>query len=197
MVNCEKEQSLCQSHGIKGYPSIVTIQPGTSGRAHPKQYQGGRGGSELRDYALQHLKSHVHTVRTQQQLDTLMEQCTAGKAKGKGRAASGLCVLLITSKSTSSAYKALSNVFYGKVAFGQISEEVAKGLTALQPLPDKRPALLLVCNGNLAGRHTYQVRCRRVHTMRTWDWSRCLYVSRCCLFLHVMTCECCLLCAAG
>ena len=47
-VDCTKEQSLCQKHGVQGYPTIKTYKLGSK---DPEDYRGGRTFDALKDHA--------------------------------------------------------------------------------------------------------------------------------------------------
>jgi protein disulfide-isomerase A6 len=41
-VNCDEHQQLCQSFGVKGYPTIKYFSPQSKGPSDAQDYQGGR-----------------------------------------------------------------------------------------------------------------------------------------------------------
>lgn len=41
-VNCDEEQSLCQSFGVRGYPTIKYFKPNSQSPSDAEEYQGGR-----------------------------------------------------------------------------------------------------------------------------------------------------------
>ena len=70
------------------------------------------------------------TINRQAQLDALLKRCST--ASGRGAAAWGACVVLVTDKATTSPlYLSLAAEFDGKLAFGEVrkgGKEVAEAL---------------------------------------------------------------------
>ena len=50
-VNCDEEQSLCQSFGVRGYPTIKYFKPNAKSPSDAEEYQGGREEAGIIKYA--------------------------------------------------------------------------------------------------------------------------------------------------
>lgn len=146
-VNCDEHQELCSQHGVKGFPTIKSFVPGQQGG---RDYQGGRSAKAIADWALGLVPSAVVSLGNGQALDEFLASCQ-GKGKARDRAAWAACAVLITDKSTTSPlWKALSTVYKGKVAFGEVRSKHADVVAALVGSAGVQlPALVTVCNGDL------------------------------------------------
>ncbi|KAK9806036.1 hypothetical protein WJX73_007755 [Symbiochloris irregularis] len=147
-INCDAHQSLCQKHGVQGFPTIKAF---ANGRL--VDYNGDRSASHLKDWAISLLPNKVLTLNRQANLDALLERCSSGKSKAA--ASWGACMVLATDKATTSPlYLSLAGEFDGKLAFG----EARKGTQALAEKlgVSSLPSLVAVCNGDLGTALQYQ-----------------------------------------
>ncbi|KXZ52890.1 hypothetical protein GPECTOR_8g270 [Gonium pectorale] len=168
-VNCDEHKAVCSEQGVSGYPTIKAFVPGS---AAAKDYKGDRSAKAIADWALGLVPSKVAQIKDGAALDALLARCAGGAAGTKGgkdgkdsRAAWGLCVVLVSSKSeTPALYKALSGAYAGKVAFGELrvggkAADAAKAVAAKLGIADlaaaKLPLLVSVCNGDVAGVEPY------------------------------------------
>ena len=98
---------------VNGYP---TIKAWVNGR--DREYNGDRSAKSIKDFAMGLVPNKVTNVGSQQQLGSFLAQCS--RAGGKPAAAWGVCILLLTAKtSTAPMYKSLAAQFEGKLAFGE------------------------------------------------------------------------------
>ncbi len=50
-VNCDEQQQLCQSFGVRGYPTIKYFAPQARSQSDVQEYQGGREEAQIIKYA--------------------------------------------------------------------------------------------------------------------------------------------------
>lgn len=162
-VNCDDDKALCTAAGVRGYPTIKALVPGSRDL---RDYGGDRSAKSIADWALGLVPgSHVSVVDGQKKkLEDFLATCTPG-GKAKGRAAWDVCAILVTDKTTTSAlYKALSTAYSlpkPKISFAEVrvagSGKAAGAALADQLLGSgaKLPKLVTVCNGDVALKEVY------------------------------------------
>jgi len=143
-VDCDKHESVCERHGIDGYPKIKAFRSG--GDPQGVEYRGDRSTKDLQKWALSMIPSNVVVLKKQRHIEEFLERCSG--RKGKDKAAWRLCVLLFTERTTTSAaYKSISFMYEDKILFGEI-----QGSNAVLGAPfnvTSFPGLVAVCNGNI------------------------------------------------
>mmetsp|Transcript_40968 Transcript_40968/g.122313 ORF Transcript_40968/g.122313 Transcript_40968/m.122313 type:complete len:484 (-) Transcript_40968:459-1910(-) len=154
-VNCEEHKSLCQKHGIKGYPTIKGFVDGKA-----KTYSGDRSAKALHEWTMSLLPSYVTLVKDRHGLDGLLASCGAGGGRRGGGGSSGgvakaswdACVVLLTDKDkTPASFKALSNTYQGRVALGEVRLPAAQAVADMLGVPagSPLPVAVAICNGDL------------------------------------------------
>lgn len=142
-VNCDKFESLCEQHGIDGYPTIKAF---LSREDSGVEYHGERSTKRLQSWALSLIPNKVTVLSKPRHVDEFLEQCARGT--GKDKVAWRVCALLFTERqSTSAAYKSISYMYQGRVLFGEIqgsNNAMAKPFNVTS-----FPSLVAVCNGNI------------------------------------------------
>lgn len=110
---------MSAKQGVKGYPTIMALSPGSSTWA---EYQGDRSAASLSNWATGLIGNAAVYIKKEVDLDAFLSKCggsgssKADAKKGAG-AAWGLCMLLSSDKSSMpSLWKALSVAFKGKVS---------------------------------------------------------------------------------
>lgn len=137
-VNCDEQKSLCQSQGVRGYPTIKAY----NGRW--LDYNGDRSASSIRDWGLSLLpSSHISVINKDEELDKFLKSIGSGSSKAKW----GVGILLFSSKSqTSALYKSLSLRYKSKISFGEVRKSAAKIFEKFQVKTS--PAVVAVCGGD-------------------------------------------------
>jgi hypothetical protein len=105
--------------GVKGYPTIMALSPGSTTWA---QYQGDRSAASLSSWATGLIGNAAVNIKKQADLDGFLAKCGSSGSTSKGSkkdaaaASWGMCLVLSSDKSTMpSLWKALSQAFKGKV----------------------------------------------------------------------------------
>lgn len=137
-VNCDEQKALCQSQGVRGYPTIKAY----NGRW--LDYNGDRSASSIKDWGLSLLpSSHVSVINTDDELAKFLKSIESVSSRAKW----GVGILLFSSKSqTSALYKSLSLRYKSKISFGEVRKSAAKILDKFQV--KNSPALVAVCGGD-------------------------------------------------
>lgn len=150
-VNCDEHKQLCSQHGVRGYPTIKALRPGSNSW---QDYNGARSAGALASWAKGLIPDKVSRLRKRADLDALLAKCGgSGKRGGSKEAASwGLCVVLASSKADPPPLlQALASAFSGRVAFGFAPPSAADVLAALPGQGNKADSRLFsICNGDLA-----------------------------------------------
>lgn len=140
--------------GVRGYPTIKALSPGSSTWA---EYQGDRGAASISSWATGLIGNAAVAIKKQADLDALLAKCggagSASSNKGSKKdaaAAWSLCLVLFSSKaSMPSLWKALSVAHKGKVAFGFVGSSASAELAAKLGVEGTESKVLSVCNGDL------------------------------------------------
>ncbi len=166
-VDCDAHKQLCQAQGVKGYPTIQALAPGSS---KWQEYRGERSAAALAAWAKGLIPNKVATLRSNADLDALLKRCAGGAgAKKSGDGASfGLCVVLVSDKASPPALlQALASAYAGRVAFGFVAApaagkkasggaaEVVSALTAAAGKALAPPVLVSICNGDVGTAEVY------------------------------------------
>jgi protein disulfide-isomerase A6 len=110
-VNCDTQRKLCSEHGVKSYPTLKAVVPG-SGKGSWKLFKGERTAKAVSDWAISLVPNHVAEVADEAGLAKLLARCSGGGSKREAvadRASWDVCVVLVTDKSTTPvSYKSLS-----------------------------------------------------------------------------------------
>jgi hypothetical protein len=169
--------------GVRGYPTIMALAP------HSKswqEYQGDRSAAAISNWATSLIGNEAVTLKKDSDLTALLAQCggsSSSSKKKQGSAASwGLCMVLVSSKSSvPSLWKALSVVYKGKVAFGFVAAD-AKGVLAKlgaagEIAEGQSSRVVSICNGDVRTAEAYT---GERHGMRYLNKAVCRAAFRCC-----------------
>jgi protein disulfide-isomerase A6 len=135
-----------------------------------QEYQGDRSAAAISNWATSLIGNEAATLKKEADLASLLAQCGgSSSSKKKGGAASwGLCMLLVSSKSSvPSLWKALSVAYKGKVAFGFVAAD-AKGVlaklgAAAELGSGQSSRVVSICNGDIRTAEAYTGEGRSVH----------------------------------
>jgi protein disulfide-isomerase A6 len=138
-----------------------------------QEYQGDRSAAAISSWATSLIGSEAATLRKEADLTSLLAQCggssSSSKKKQGGAASWGLCMLLVSSKSSvPSLWKALSVAYKGKVAFGFVAAD-AKGVleklgAAAELGSGQSSKVVSICNGDIRTAEAYTGERRSVET---------------------------------
>ena len=112
-VNCddkELNEGLCAQMGVKGFPTLKIVKPGTKkGKPIVEDYQGPRTTKGIVDAVVDKIPNHVKKLQDSTLEDWLADSATSAKA------------ILFTEKGTTSALiRSLAVDFLGNIGVGQI-----------------------------------------------------------------------------
>lgn len=142
----------------------MALAPGSS---RWQEYQGDRGAASIGNWATSLIANAATTLTKEAHLQSLLSQC-GGRAGGKGAkrgssASWSVCLLLVSRKPTvPSLWKALSQVYQGKAAFGFVSSEssaVLSQLGAAAELGGAKSKVVAICNGDVRTAEAYTGEC--------------------------------------
>eukprot|EP00879_Flechtneria_rotunda_P019627 GHRR01020623.1.p1 GENE.GHRR01020623.1~~GHRR01020623.1.p1 ORF type:complete len:286 (+),score=88.15 GHRR01020623.1:1338-2195(+) len=163
-INCDEHKALCQVQGIRGYPSIKALAPGSS---QWQDYQGDRSAAAISNWATSLIGNAAAIIRRDSDLKSLLERCGGGsssspaasKRSSKSGASWGLCLLLVSQRAAvPSLWKALSVAFRGKVAFGFLGPNLQVDLQQLGQaavLGSASSKVVAICNGDVRTAEAY------------------------------------------
>jgi protein disulfide-isomerase A6 len=148
--------------GVRGYPTIMALGP------HSKswqEYQGDRNAAAISNWATSLIGNEAATLKKDSDLTSLLAQCggssaSSSKRKQANTASWGLCMVLVSSKSSvPSLWKALSVAYKGKVAFGFVAAESKAVLAQLGAAGElgsgQSSRVVLICNGDVRTAEAY------------------------------------------
>ncbi|WIA21255.1 hypothetical protein OEZ85_000490 [Tetradesmus obliquus] len=167
-VNCDDHKPICSARGVRGYPTIMALAP------HSKswqEYQGDRSAAALSSWATSLIGNDAVVLKKESDLSSFLSQCGSSSSSGTGTssrkkqgsaagASWGLCMVLVSSKSTvPSLWKALSVAYRGKAAFGFVTAD-AKGVLAQLGAAGELGSgqssrVVSICNGDVRTAEAY------------------------------------------
>lgn len=136
-LDCDEEENkpLCGQMGIKGFPTLKTVTPGSRpGKPRVEEYQGGRTAKAIVDAVVDKIPNHVKKLQDKDVDDWLSKSNDSAKA-----------VLFTDKGATSALLRALAIDFLGSISVAQIRQKETSAVATFNI--DKFPSLVLLPGG--------------------------------------------------